>query len=190
MKRKSWIASILSVVCASLVLVVSPAMAAGNAHTYGYSKAVYDYARVISVKPNIRYVTVTTPVKECWEDMEYHTTRQYRPGKVGKTLFGGLLGGVIGHQIGSGSGNDAATIAGTLIGAAMANEATRNEAMYDTTRYGTPVRRCETSYQEHEEERIDGYDVVYTYNGRKYATTTPHDPGKEIRIRVDVRPAP
>lgn len=189
MNAKPWITRTLSLLFASLVLVVSTANAGQNAHTFGYSRAVYDYARVLSVEPNIRYVTVTTPVKECWEDVEYHSARQYRPAKVGKTLFGALLGGVIGHQIGSGSGNDAATVAGTLIGAAVANEATRNEPAYQTTSYTTPITRCETSYQTREEQRIDGYDVIYAYHGRKYATTTPHDPGKKIRIRVDVRPA-
>ena len=43
--------------------------------------------------------------------------------------------------------------------------------------------------QEHQEERIDGYRVVYRYNGQKYATELPYDPGREIRVRVDVRPA-
>ncbi len=40
-----------------------------------------------------------------------------------------------------------------------------------------------------EEERIDGYDVVYRYRGQKYATRLPYDPGRELRVRVDVRPA-
>ena len=56
-------------------------------------------------------------------------------------------------------------------------------------RHGTPVRRCETNYQSHEEQRIDGYDVIYAYHGRKYATTTPYDPGKKIKVRIDIRPA-
>lgn len=192
MKRKSQVAdmatSIAAAIAASLVLVVSPASAAGNGHTYAYSKAVYDHARVLSAEPIIRYVTVTTPVKECWDDVEYQTARNYRSAPVGKTLFGALLGGVIGHQFGSGSGNDAATVAGTLIGAAMGNNSAR-QPYYDDTTYSRPVRRCSTNYQSHEEERIDGYDVVYVYNGRKYATTTPYDPGQRIRIRVDVRPA-
>jgi uncharacterized protein YcfJ len=51
------------------------------------------------------------------------------------------------------------------------------------------VRRCETRYQSREEQRIDGYRVIYTYNGRKYATDMPYDPGKRLRIRVDVQPA-
>lgn len=189
MKRKPWIASTLATAVASLVLVTSPANAGGNGHTFAYNKAVYDYARVVSVQPNIRYVTVTTPVKECWDDVEYHSARNYQPGRAGKTILGAIVGGVIGHQFGSGSGNDAATVAGTLIGAAVGNESARDD-VYRTTRYATPVRRCATNYQTHEEERVDGYDVIYAYHGRKYATTTPHDPGKRIRIRVDVRPAP
>ncbi len=190
MKLKPWITTLSSLAIASLVLVVSPANASGNAYIYGHSKAVYDYARVLSVEPVIRYVTVTTPVKECWDDVQTYTTRNYRPGRAGKTLFGAIVGGVIGHQFGSGSGNDAATIAGALLGAGIANTAARHAPAYHTTRYSRPIRRCETNYQSHEEERIDGYEVIYAYNGRKYGTRTPYDPGKRIRIRVDVSPAP
>jgi len=189
MLLKPWITTLTSLAVASLILVVSPASASGNANSYGSSRAVYDYANVLSVEPVIRYVTVTTPVKECWDDVQTYTTRHYAPGRAGKTLFGAIIGGVIGHQFGSGHGNDAATIAGTLIGAAIGNESARNGPTYHTTRYTRPVRHCETNYQSHEEERIDGYDVVYAYNGRKYATRTPYDPGNRIRIRVDIRPA-
>ena len=190
MKLKPWITTVSSIAIASLVLVVSPANASGNAHSYGSSRAVYDYAKVLSVEPVIRYVTVTTPVRECWDDVHTVSTRHYAPGKAGKTLFGAIVGGVIGHQFGSGRGNDAATIAGALIGAAIGSDAARHAPTYHATRYAHPIRRCSTNYQSHEEERIDGYEVIYTYHGRKYATTTPYDPGKRIRIRVDVRPAP
>jgi len=190
MKLKSWIPTMSSLAIASLVLAVSPASASGNAYSYGNGRAVYDYARVLSIEPVIRYVTVTTPVKECWDDVQTYATRHYEPGKAGKTLFGAILGGVIGHQFGSGRGNDAATIAGALIGAGIGNNAASNAPTYHATRYSRPVRRCETNYQSHEEERIDGYEVIYSYNGRKYATRTPFDPGKRIRIRVDVSPAP
>ncbi len=55
--------------------------------------------------------------------------------------------------------------------------------------YSRPVRRCNTNYTSHQEERIDGYNVLYRYQGQKYATRMPYDPGKRLRIRVDVRPA-
>lgn len=187
MKRNSWIATVSGLAMASLVLVAGPA----NARDYAYSKsrntAVYDYAKVLSVTPAVRYVTVTTPVKECWEDVEHYSVRNNEPGRAGRTLFGAIVGGVIGHQIGSGRGNDAATIAGALIGASAG--ANSGDRRYTTNEYTRPVRRCETNYRSHQEERIDGYDVIYSYHGRKYATRTPFDPGKKLKIRVDVRPA-
>jgi uncharacterized protein YcfJ len=190
MRLKSRITTISSLAIASLVLFASAANASPKTYNHGRTKAVYDYARVLSVEPVVRYVTVTTPVKECWDDVRTYSTHHYNSGKAGKTLFGAILGGVIGHQFGSGSGNDAATVAGTLIGAGIASNAARHEEDFYTTRHSRPVRRCETNYQSHEEERIDGYEVIYAYNGRKYATRTPFDPGKRIRIRVDVSPAP
>lgn len=171
----------------SLTLVVTPANAA---HGYRSSKAVYDYARVLSAEPIIRYVTVTTPVKECWDETEYYTVNHRPAGIGGKTLIGAIIGGVIGHQFGSGHGKDAATVVGTLIGASVANDAARRNAGYPTTERSREVRRCETNYQSHEEERVDGYRVVYAYSGQKYSTRMPNDPGKRLRIRVDIRPAP
>jgi len=153
--------------------------------------AQYDYARVISAEPIIRYVTVTTPVRECWQDTEYYTVDRPVPGGGASTLVGAIVGGVIGHQIGSGRGNDAATVAGTIIGAAIGNDSARRRygAAYSSTEYARPVERCETRMTSRQEERIDGYRVVYRYNGQKYETRMPYDPGRELRVRVDIRPA-
>jgi uncharacterized protein YcfJ len=175
----------------SLVLATNSADAAGHAYNdRRESQAVYDYARVLSAEPVIRYVTVTTPVKECWQDTEYYTVRNRPRGITGKTILGAIVGGVIGHQVGGGRGNEIATVAGSLIGASMANDAAIRNAGYSSREYSRPVTRCETNYQSREEERIDGYRVIYSYNGQKYATNTPQDPGSRLRIRVDVRPAP
>lgn len=157
---------------------------------YRSSGPVYAYADVISSKPIVRYVTVTTPVKECWDDVEYYTVNHRPPGEGGRTLVGAIIGGVIGHQIGSGHGNDAATVAGTLIGATIGNRsAYKNGGNYGPAQYSRPVKRCETQYRDHQEKRIDGYEVVYRYHGQKYATRMPNDPGRKIRVRVDIRPA-
>ena len=173
---------------AILAVPAANADAAGNA--YGRQGAVYDYARVLSAEPNVRYVTVTTPVRECWEETRYYTVENRPAGSFAGTLMGAVIGGVVGHQFGSGRGNDAATIAGSLIGAAIGNDAAaRRRGVEETTEYARPVKRCETKYQSHQEERIDSYRVVYEYHGQKYATDTPYDPGDRIRIRVDVRPA-
>lgn len=154
-------------------------------------RPVYDYAKVVSSQPIIRYVTVKTPVRECWQDTEYYTTYHQPPGAAGSTLAGAIIGGVIGHQFGHGSGNDAATVAGSVIGAAIGNNAAYRRAGggYGYVQHSRPVQRCETQYRSHREERIDGYNVVYRYHGQKYATRMPYDPGQRIKIRVDIRPA-
>ena len=59
---------------------------------------------------------------------------------------------------------------------------------YEAVQYSRPVTRCETHYSEQQEERIDGYEVLYRYKGQKYSTRMPHDPGRRIRVRVDIRP--
>jgi uncharacterized protein YcfJ len=151
--------------------------------------ALYDYARVLSAEPIVRYVTVKTPVRECYEDIEYYTVERHRPGVGASTLIGAVIGGVVGHQFGSGRGNDAATVAGTVVGAAIGNDVGKRRHPRSDLQYSRPVERCTTTMREHEEERIDGYRVVYHYNGQKYSTRMPYDPGREIRVRVDVRPA-
>jgi len=165
----------------ALLSVVSAQAAAGQ----------YDYARVVSSEPIVRMVTVNTPVRECWQDTEYYTVDRPVPGSGASTLVGAVIGGVIGHQFGSGRGNDAATIAGSMIGAAVGNDAAKRRygASYRTVEYSRPVQRCETRMTSHREERIDGYRVVYKYHGQKYETRMPYDPGREIRVRVDIRPA-
>jgi len=153
------------------------------------SSAQYDYARVLSSEPIVRYVDVKVPVRECWQDVEYYSVDRRAHGAGASTVFGAIVGGVIGHQFGSGSGNDAATVAGTLIGAAVGNDAAQRRHGYETVQYSRPVQRCSTTISHRREERIDGYRVVYKYRGQKFATRMPYDPGRKIRVRVDVRPA-
>jgi len=188
MKTITRIANVSGLAIASLVLVAGPASASDYAYRNSRHETVYDYAKVVSVTPVIRYVTVTTPVKECWDDVENYTRRNPDAGLAGRTLFGAIVGGVIGHGISHGHHRDAVTVAGTAIGAAIANGTGRRRS-YETTEYSRPVRRCDTNYQSHQEERVDGYDVIYRYNGQKYSTRMPYDPGRKLRIQVDVRPA-
>jgi len=174
------------------LLLAAGTASAEHGHSNGRGQADngnYDYARVVSADPVIRYVTVTTPVRECWQETRRYRTSPRRS-NAGATLLGAIIGGVVGHQFGSGHGNDAATVAGTMIGAAIGSSARRrNGDQYEETYSSRPVQRCETRYEERQEERIDGYRVVYQYHGQKYATQMPYDPGRRLRIRVDVRPA-
>lgn len=174
-----------------LAALASAAMLLGTSAAFaGDDYASYDYAQVISSQPMVNYVTVKTPVRECWEETQYYTVNSHAGGNAGATIFGALLGSVVGHQFGSGSGNDAATVAGGLIGAAIGNDAARRrQGQYGVEQHSRPVERCKTSYREHREERIDGYRVTYRYHGQKYVTEMPYDPGNKLRVRVDIRPA-
>ena len=157
-------------------------------HPSSRGRAQYDYAKVISAEPIINYVTVSTPVRECWEETRYYSVDRHREDRRAGTFLGAVIGGVIGHQFGSGRGNDAATVAGTMIGAAIGNDAARDRYGNEVEHVAYPVERCTTRYRETREERIDGYRVMYRYHGQKYVTEMPYDPGNRIRVRVDIRP--
>ncbi len=150
----------------------------------------YDYARVVRAEPIVRQVRVEVPRHECWDETRYVESRPHisDPAVGGRTLLGGIIGGVIGHQFGSGSGRDAATIAGAVIGSGVGYDSARRRA--STAPEARVVQRCETRYQSEYEERIDGYNVTYEYNGRRFTTRMPYDPGATMRVSVAVAPAP
>lgn len=176
---------------ASVALLLGASATAMADHDRDNDRARYDYAKVISAQPIVRYVSVTTPERVCWEEMQYYTVDRRARHTGGSALLGALIGGVVGHQFGSGRGNDVATVAGTLIGAAIGTGASyaRHGNNHGVERHARPVERCKTTYRKHQEERVDGYKVTYRYNGQKYVTQMPYDPGQKIRVRVDVRPA-
>jgi uncharacterized protein YcfJ len=149
----------------------------------------YDYAQVVNVEPIVRHVRVATPQRDCYDDTRYVESRPHisDPDVGGRTLLGGIIGGVIGHQIGHGRGRDAATVAGAAIGAGVGYDSASRRSGTDYREES--VRRCDVSYRNDYEERIDGYRVTYDYNGREYTTEMPYDPGERIRVRVDVAPA-
>ena len=154
----------------------------------------YDYAKVIDVEPLTRRVRVSAPQRECWDETRYDE-RDYGPPRArnagGSTLLGAVIGAAIGNQIGHGDGRRAATAAGAIIGAGVGNNAAGRRNGYDQPPppRAYTVQRCETSYREDVQERVDGYRVTYVYQGRRGVTELPYRPGDRIRVRVDVSPA-
>lgn len=152
----------------------------------------YVNAKVVRVKPIVRVVEVATPREVCWDERVRHVERR-RGGHSDSPLpviVGGVVGGVVGNQIGRRHHRDALTIAGSVIGAAVGHSVSRERHHPPRRRsYTTTERHCEIETDYREEERIDGYDVTYRYNGRHFTTRTDHEPGKRIRVRVQVEPA-
>ena len=148
----------------------------------------YTYANVTDVQPIMRTVQVTTPRETCWDEPVRQTV--YGPGRhrsYTSTVVGGIIGGVVGNQFGSGSGQDAMTVAGALLGASIGRDAAYRHPVRAQTSY-VNERRCEVEEVTHEEQRLEGYRVYYKFQGRNYMTQTANDPGKRIRLRVQVNP--
>ena len=133
-----------------------------------------EYANVVSATPITG--SVAAPRQDCFQGEQ---VVQQQPSGAG-ALIGAIAGGVVGNQFGHGFGRAAATGLGVVAGSAIGNNVEAN-ANPPTT---VPVRRCRTvnGY----ESRVVGYDVVYEYNGQRYTTRLPSDPGP--RLAIDVRP--
>ncbi len=105
--------------------------------------------------------------------------RSYTP-----MILGGILGGVVGNQFGSGSGKKLMTAAGVVLGGSLGRDATRHHRRHYA--HSTIETQCRTEYDYREEERVDGYLVEYSYQGRTYETRMDHEPGDRLRVKVDI----
>lgn len=139
------------------------------------------YARVVDVQPLYEQVRYTVPVENCWVEAR---ERRY-PDKATAAIVGGAVGALIGNNIGRGDGRRAATLGGAFAGAVLGSEAARNGARGPRHE---EVERCQTRYEERFDERVAGYRVTYVYDGRRGVTRLPYEPGRYIRVAVDVHP--
>ena len=132
------------------------------------------YANVVSATPVTQSVAV--PRQDC---VQSERLVQAQPSGSG-AVIGAIAGGVIGNQFGHGFGRAAATGLGAVAGSAIGNNVEANA----NPPQSVPVQHCRTvnAY----ESRVIGYDVVYEYNGQRYTTRLPNDPGP--RLAIDVRP--
>jgi uncharacterized protein YcfJ len=160
-----------TIIHSSAVAAASVAAVFGLAAT----ASAAEYAKVVSATPVSSSVAV--PRQEC---AEVQQVVQQQPSGAG-ALIGAIAGGVLGNQLGHGFGRAAATGVGVVAGSAIGNNVEAN-ANPPTT---VSSQRCRTvsSYQ----NRVVGYDVVYEYNGQRYTTRLPNDPGP--RLAIDIRPA-
>lgn len=145
------------------------------------------YAPVVSSRPVYRQIQVSEPRQECRDERVVYREPVYGGGNPAGAILGGIIGGVAGHQIGGGHGRDVATALGAVIGAGIGGQSGGYQGSTDRVSY---QQRCSTVDAYHYEERIDGYDVTYRYNGRLYNTRLPYDPGRRLAVNVDVRPVP
>ena len=140
------------------------------------------YARVLESRPIYDNVAARD---ECWNPRAGHfeEVRPQNKTRVGKgAAAGAVVGGVIGHQFGD-SGT-AQTLGGALLGGIIGHQIERRND--DDKQDDLDYSRCRTVGDSGTGDRLLGYDVRYEYDGREYVTRMDHDPGRRLRIGVDV----
>lgn len=135
---------------------------------YGASDFV-DTAQVISSRPIIERVTESSQLCDPAPAPRKSGSNVVAP------ILGGVVGGLLGHQVGHGSGQTAATIVGAA-GGAVAGSAIANNSNPQ------PAQQCRTVQTSR--DVVNGYDVVYRYNGRDVNVKLPYDPGSTIRVGI------
>ena len=141
-----------------------------------------DTAQVISAKPKIARVT------EKRQDCDPAATPAPAPtpkkeSNMAGTILGGIAGGLLGHEVGGGSGRTVATIIGATGGAvagSMIGDRSSTSAVQNTP---LPApQQCSTI--ETSREVVEGYDVVYRYNGRDVSVVLPSNPGITVKVAI------
>jgi uncharacterized protein YcfJ len=180
MKNRLFVRSILAVSMSMFVAGCASADHGYRRHYHDdYVYSTYDayedsdYGRVVDARPIYRQVAIEVPRDSCRVQT---VARERRSGdSFGGTVLGGLVGAAIGHELGNGRGS--ATAVGGLIGASIGNDAGSNRSV----RY-RDEEVCRTEYRTEYEQRIIGYDVSYSYNGRIYQTRTDRHPGDRVQV--------
>jgi uncharacterized protein YcfJ len=148
-----------------LITALGVALIGGNA--YGASDFV-DTAQVVSSTPIIE--RVSEPRQECDT-----APAPQKNSNILAPIIGGIVGGLLGHQVGRGRGQTAGTIVGAA-GGAVAGTMIGNRAG------AQPAQRCRTVQSMR--DVVNGYDVVYRYNGRDVNVALSYDPGSTIKVGV------
>lgn len=179
------------------ILAVALAPAVQASHERGANVDTFtDYARVVDAEPVYETVVSSRPVEQCWNERvrPARYDRHYRDDHSTPMLVGALLGGALGNELGHHKRNkQVGAVIGGLLGGSIARDISRqNQAGHEhhaahNGRYQT-VQRCETSYEDYEEQRLVGYEVSYRYRGKLYQARTIEHPGDRLPLRVTIAP--
>lgn len=132
-----------------------------------------DYAKVISATPIYEWRTE--------RGRRHYSRYDDRHDSAAAPVLGAIIGGSIGNAVGNNrSSKKVGAVAGAVLGAAIATDIQRRDR--DDDYYEARHHR------DHRYRVIVGYDVRYRYHGRTYYTRTNYDPGRRIKVHVDVRP--
>ncbi|TLY50815.1 MAG: hypothetical protein E6K53_09280 [Gammaproteobacteria bacterium] len=151
-------------IVATLGMTLAGSACALDRYTYVTERddgAYFDYAHVARVDRVVGVMQEPRTREECWNEphREYHPSTTYRREELPASIVTTV------------DGRD------TLV----RSQVVENGGYY-TTGY---EEKCRTLTDYDPQQRTISYDVVYTYHGQDYHDRMSHDPGTQVRIRVD-----
>jgi len=139
-------------------------------------------ATVVAVSPIMQQVN--QPSQQCWTETQPVTQAAPQQHNYVGAIVGGVAGGLLGAQVGRGNGRVAGAAVGAGVGA-VAGDAVANSSNGTVTTM-TPVQRCRQV--EKVQSVTTGYMVTYEYDGQRFSTRLPYNPGNQLRVNVAVTP--
>lgn len=171
------------------IIVSTLSLGLGAGCLSAQTETSFETVPVVAANPIYELVSVSTPQEQCWEEERvvdhYASRRQSGTPVLVSTLLGGAIGNAVGHNK---SNKRVGAVLGAVLGHSIGRDIMQQQNERPSYREYETVQRCETVYQQHEEERLVGYQVTYLYNGAEYSVRTDADPGEEMRVRVSVQP--
>ncbi len=147
-----------------------------NAHAYEA------FADVVAVQPITEQVS--RPSQQCWTEMQQVTQSAPQRNYLG-AIIGGVAGGLLGSHVGKGNGRIAGAAVGAGVGA-IAGHTVANRDAGRTVVTTQPVQRCQQV--DNFETVTTGYHVTYEFDGQRFSTRLPYNPGNQLRVNVAVTP--
>jgi len=171
---------------AGTLLIPSLAFAGPGGHGVGY-----DRAKVVGVDPVYQSVSYSVPVEQCRLveiPVEDRSARTSFTGPIVGAIVGGAIGNAVGHNK---SNKRVGTVVGAILGGSIGRDVSNRNRRDRYESHGTTYRTeqvCETFHETREELELTGYEVRYRYAGRIHTTHMDRDPGKYVKVRVQVTP--
>jgi uncharacterized protein YcfJ len=129
--------------------------------------------------------TVNTPTQNCWTDYPQQVQPAPQQHDYLGAVVGGVAGGLLGSRFGEGNGRVVGAVAGAGVGAIVGDRLDNRDSPGAIVG-PAPVQQCQQV--DHLETRTTGYQVTYEYDGQRFLTRLPYNPGNQLRVNVSVTP--
>src|SRR5712692_7145678 len=130
---------------------------------------------------------INHPAQQCWTETQQTTQAAPQQRNYLGAIIGGVAGGLLGSTVGRGNGRIAAAAVGAGVGALTGESVANQNSDGRTITTSTPVQRCRQV--DNFETITTGYLVNYEFDGQRFSSRLPYDPGRELRVNVSVVPS-